>query len=294
MKNPTRVTVRARAKINLDLRILGRRADGYHELRTIFQALTWHDTVTVSRVQGPILITGDASKMPLDHSNLAWRAADALWRAAGSRREPAGARIAIVKRIPAQAGLGGGSSDAATTLVALNEIWGLRLAPSLLAELGLELGADIPFFILGQTAWGEGVGERLTPLELPEAHFAVVFPGVGIRTADVFQAPELTRKTPETTIRGFLKAGGHNDCEPVVTGRSPEVRRALAWLAERGRAQMTGTGSCVFASFADRKAALAALEGLPPGWRGFVARGLDRSPLQERLAAERSRGSGRI
>ena len=147
--------------------------------------------------------------------------------------------------------------------------------PSLLAELGLELGADVPFFVHGETAWGEGVGERLTPLTLPERHFAIVFPGVGIRTAEVFQAPELTRKTPETTIRGFLKAGGRNDCEPVVTGRSPEVRRALAWLAARGEARMTGTGSCVFAAFADRGTADAALEGLPPEWRGFVARGLE-------------------
>ena len=205
-----------------------------------------------------------------------------------------GVDIRLKKRIPVQGGLGGGSSDAATTLVALNEIWGLRLAPSLLAELGLELGADIPFFILGQTAWGEGVGERLTPLELPERHFAVVFPGVGIRTADVFQAPELTRKTPETTIRGFLKAGGHNDCEPVVTGRSPEVRRALAWLAERGKRADDGHRQLRVRVVRRSRAAHAALEGLPPGWRGFVARGLDRSPLQERLAAERSRGSGRI
>jgi 4-diphosphocytidyl-2-C-methyl-D-erythritol kinase len=129
---------------------------------------------------------------------------------------------------------------------------------------------------------------------LPERHFAIVFPGVGIATAEVFQAPELTRKTAKTTIRGFLKAGGRNDCEPVVSGRSPEVRRALAWLSERGEARMTGTGSCVFAAFAGRDRAEAALAGLPPEWRGYVARGLDRSPLQERLAAERSRVSGRV
>jgi len=131
-------------------------------------------------------------------------------------------------------------------------------------------------------------------MELPEKHFAIIFPGVGIATAEVFQAPELTRKTPKTTIRGFLRAGGHNDCEPVVAGRSPEVRRALAWLAEKGDARLTGTGSSVFAAFADRAAAQAALAGLPPEWRGFVARGLDRSPLQERLAAERSRVSGKV
>ncbi len=190
--------------------------------------------------------------------------------------------------------MGGGSSDAATTLIALNEIWGLHLPVGALARIGLRLGADVPLFVHGRSAWGEGVGERLTPLELPERHFAIVFPGVGIPTAEVFQAPELTRKTPETTIRGFLTAGGRNDCEPVVTGRSPEVRRALAWLGERGEAQMTGTGSCVFAAFSDRGSAQAALDGLPPEWSGFVARGLDRSPLQERLAAERSRGSGKV
>lgn len=281
----------APAKLNLFLHVTGRRPDGYHEIQTVFQLIDLADSLhftpradsEIRRVEGP-------AEVPVK-DDLCLRAARRLQAACHLDR---GVDIRLAKQIPLQGGLGGGSSDAATTLVALNEIWGLRLPPSLLAELGLALGADIPFFVLGQTAWGEGVGERLTPLDLPERHFAVVFPGVGIRTTDVFQAPELTRKTPETTIRGFLKAGGHNDCEPVVTGRSPEVRRALAWLAARGKAQMTGTGSCVFASFADRGAALAALEGLPSAWRGFVARGLDRSPLQERLAAERSRSRGRI
>ena len=205
-----------------------------------------------------------------------------------------GADIRLEKRIPVQGGLGGGSSDAATTLVALNEIWGLRLDPAALAAISLELGADIPLFVHGRSAWGEGVGELLTPLELPERYYAIVFPGVGISTAEVFQASELTRKTPKTTIRAFLKAGGHNDCEPVVAGRSPEVRQALAWLSKRGGARLTGTGSCVFAGFASRGAAEVALADLPKKWRGFVARGLDRSPLQERLAAEQSRESGKI
>ena len=149
----------------------------------------------------------------------------------------------------------------------------LRLDPAALSAIGLELGADVPLFIHGRSAWGDGIGERLTPLNLPERHFAIVFPGVGISTAEVFQASELTRKTPKTTIRGFLKAGGHNDCQPVVAGRSPEVRQALAWLSERGEARLTGTGSCVFAGFAEREAAEAALAGLPMEWRGFVARG---------------------
>lgn len=282
----------APAKLNLFLHVTGRRPDGYHELQTVFQLIDLADSLYFTpRTDGEVRRVGGPVEVPAD-ADLCVRAARALQAACGIERR--GVDIRLEKRIPIQGGLGGGSSDAATTLVALNEIWGLRLAPSLLADLGLGLGADVPVFVLGQTAWGEGIGERLTPLELPEKHFAVVFPGVGIPTADVFQAPELTRKTPETTIRGFLKAGGRNDCEPVVTGRSPEVRRALAWLAARGEARMTGTGSCVFAAFADRDAAAAALEGLPPEWRGFVARGLDRSPLQERLAAERSRGSGRI
>jgi 4-diphosphocytidyl-2-C-methyl-D-erythritol kinase len=273
----------APAKLNLFLHVVGRRADGYHEIQTVFQLVDLADRLVIAprrdaeirRLDGPAGIPPE--------EDLCVRAACRLQEASHVGR---GADIRLEKHVPIQGGLGGGSSDAATTLVALNEIWGLRLAPSILAELGLGLGADIPFFIHGRTAWGEGVGERLTPLELPPKHYAIVFPGVGISTAEIFQAPELTRKTPETTIRGFLKAGGRNDCEPVVTGRSPEVRRALAWLAERGRAQMTGTGSCVFAAFVDRGSAQAALDGLPPGWRGFVARGLDRSPLQERLAAE--------
>jgi 4-diphosphocytidyl-2-C-methyl-D-erythritol kinase len=282
----------APAKLNLFLHVTGRRADGYHEIQTVFQIIDLADSLRFTlRSDGEVRRTGGSAEVAAE-DDLCVRAARKLQAACGLERR--GVDIRLEKRIPLQGGLGGGSSDAATTLVALNEIWGLRLAPSLLAELGLGLGADVPLFVLGRSAWGEGIGERLTPLELPERHYAVVFPGVGIATADVFQAPELTRKTPETTIRGFLKAGGRNDCEPVVTGRSPEVRRALAWLSHRGEARMTGTGSCVFAAFAERSAAQAALAGLPAEWRGFVARGLDRSPLQERLAAERSRGSGRI
>jgi 4-diphosphocytidyl-2-C-methyl-D-erythritol kinase len=275
----------APAKLNLFLHIVGRRPDGYHDIQTVFQLVDLADRIFITprRDREIRRLAGPAEIAP--EQDLCLRAARRLQEASGFGR---GAGIRLEKNIPIQGGLGGGSSDAATTLVALNEIWGLRLPPSVLAELGLGLGADIPFFVLGQTAWGEGIGERLTPLELPSKHYAIVFPGVGIPTAEIFQAPELTRKSAETTIRGFLKAGGRNDCEPVVTGRSPEVRRALSWLAKRGDARMTGTGSCVFAAFDDRGSALAALEGLPSGWRGFVARGLGRSPLQERLAAERS------
>ena len=281
----------APAKLNLFLHVTGRREDGHHELETVFQLVDLADTLSftpradgeVRRVEGPAEVSAA--------EDLCLRAALRLREACGSS---AGVDIRLEKRIPIQGGLGGGSSDAATTFVVLNEIWGLRLPVEKLAAIGLGLGADVPVFVHGQSAWGEGVGERLTPLELPQRHYAIVFPGVGMPTAEVFQAPELTRKTPKTTIRAFLRAGGHNDCEPVVAGRSPEVRRALAWLAEKGDARLTGTGSSVFAAFADRGAAEAALAGLPSGWRGYVARGLDRSPLQERLAAERSRVSGKV
>lgn len=281
----------APAKLNLFLHVTGRRPDGYHEIQTVFQLIDLSDSLRFEpRTDDEIRRAAGPREVPATQ-DLCLVAARRL-RSEGNC--PHGIDIHLDKQIPVQGGLGGGSSDAATTLVALNEIWGLRLPVDRLAAIGLEMGADVPLFVRGASAWGEGVGERLTPLELPERHYVIVFPGVGIPTAEVFQAPELTRKTPETTIRGFLKAGGRNDCEPVVTGRSPEVRRALAWLAERGDARMTGTGSCVFAAFADRESAQTALEGLPAGWRGFVARGLDRSPLQERLAAERSRASGRV
>jgi 4-diphosphocytidyl-2-C-methyl-D-erythritol kinase len=282
----------APAKLNLFLHVIGRRADGYHDIQTVYQLIDLADRLTFDpRNDGVIRRFAGPGDVP-EAEDLCVRAARRL-QAEGAANQ--GVEIRLEKRIPIQGGLGGGSSDAATTLVALNEIWGLGIGPDRLAEIGLELGADIPLFIHGHSAWGEGVGERLEPLELSPRHYAIVFPGVGVRTADVFQASELTRKTPKTTIRGFLKAGGHNDCEPVVAGRSPEVRSALAWLSQRGQARLTGTGSCVFAAFADHDAAKAAIVGLPQGWSGFVARGLDRSPLQERLAAERlSRNGGRV
>ncbi len=279
----------APAKLNLFLHVVGRRADGFHEIQTVYQLIDLADRLTFApRNDGEIRWIEGPEELP-EADDLCLRAARRLQEAGGIRK---GVDIRLVKRIPIQGGLGGGSSDAATTLVALNEVWDIGLGVTQLASLGLELGADVPLFVHGRSAWGEGVGERLTPVELPERHFGVIFPGVGVRTADVFQASELTRKTPKTTIRGFLTAGGHNDCEPVVAGRNPEVQKALTWLAARGEARLTGTGSCVFAAFADRGAAKAALADLPQGWRGFVARGLERSPLQERLAAERRSRSG--
>ncbi len=276
----------APAKLNLFLHVLGRRADGYHELQTVYQLIDLADTLSfearddseIRRVEGPATVPAEA--------DLTVRAARLLQAVAGIDN---GVDIRLDKRIPVQGGLGGGSSDAATTLVALNELWGLNLPVENLAEAGLSLGADLPLFIRGHSAWGEGIGERLTPMDLPPRHYAVIFPGVGASTAEVFQASELTRNSPRLTIRAFLQAGGRNDCAPVATGRYPEIARALAWLARRGDARLTGTGSSVFASFAERAQAEAAISDLPGEWTGFVARGLDRSPLQERLAAERAR-----
>jgi 4-diphosphocytidyl-2-C-methyl-D-erythritol kinase len=198
-----------------------------------------------------------------------------------------GADIAVTKRIPLGGGLGGGSSDAATTLVALNRLWGAGLPGEALAELGLSLGADVPVFLFGRNAWAEGVGERLTAVELPPRWYAIVRPPVAVGTAEVFQAPELTRNSPRTTIRGFLEAGGRNDCEAVVAARHPEVREALERLGRFGQARLTGTGSCVFAEFGRREEAERAVAGLPDGWAGFAVRGLARSPLLDRLEAGR-------
>jgi len=277
----------APAKLNLFLHVLGRRDDGYHELQTVCQLIDLADQLAfeprqdseIRRIEGP-------SAVPVD-ADLSVRAARRLQAAAGVRM---GADIWLDKHIPIQGGLGGGSSDAATTLIALNELWHLDWAVERLAEVGRELGADVSLFLHGRSAWAEGIGERLTPVALPPRYFAVIFPGVGASTAEIFQAPELTRNSPKTTIRGFLTAGGRNDCAPVATGRYPEIARALAWLAPRGEARLTGTGSCVFAGFGDRAKATAALADLPQAWSGFVARGLERSPLQGRLAAERMSG----
>ncbi len=288
----TRAPWPAPAKLNLFLHVTGRRADGYHELQTLFQLVDLADAIDIRvRRDGVITRSGGLPGVPPE-ADLAVRAATLLRDAAG---EPAlGADLALEKRIPAGAGMGGGSSDAATVLVALNALWGLGLEAGRLAALGLRLGADVPVFIQGTAAEGRGVGEQLQPVAIPPAWFAVVFPGHPVATAAAFQAPELTRNSPVITISGFLSDGwptrplaGRNDLEPVVAARHAPVRSALEWLGLRGRARMTGSGAAVFATFADRAGAAAALEGLPAGWLGFVTAGIERSPRAARLAAER-------
>jgi 4-diphosphocytidyl-2-C-methyl-D-erythritol kinase len=214
--------------------------------------------------------------------DLVVRAARALKQASGTRL---GAEITVKKKIPLGGGLGGGSSDAATTLMALNQMWKLGYTSEQIATFSVALGADVPVFVAGQSAWAEGVGEKLTPVSLgPDSWYVVVFPGVAVPTAAVFQAAELTRNSRPTTMRGFLETGGRNDCEAVVRARFPAVGEALDWLGRHAKARLTGTGSCVFAKFARAAEAERVAARVPDEWRAFVARGLDSSPLLEELA----------
>lgn len=270
----------APAKLNLMLHIVGRRSDGYHELQTVFQLLDWCDTLEITVLESAAIERAAGPAEVPEAADLTVRAARALQERSGTTL---GARIATTKRIPLGGGLGGGSSDAATTLVALNHLWATGLTIDELAALGLELGADVPVFVHGSSAWAEGLGERLTPISLPERWFVVVHPGVSVATREIFQAPELTRNSPITTIRGFFDSGGRNDCEPVVRARFPQVAEALDWLARFAPSRLTGTGACVFASFKSAAEAERVAARVPDRWTSFVARGLAESPLQDQM-----------
>jgi len=278
----------APAKLNLCLHIVGRRADGYHLLQSAMQFISLADQLSFyARPPGVIERIGGLADVP-EEADLVVRAARLLTE---SVRTSGGVAIAVDKRIPVQGGLGGGSSDAATVLVALNELWGAGLSLDELAALGLRLGADVPLFVRGRAAWAEGVGERLTPCEFDESVYLVVKPDAAVSTAEIFQAPELTRNSPITTIRAFRAGGGRNDCASTVRGRVPQVAEALDWLQQFGDARLTGTGACVFVSMVDEGAAERAKAQLPARWTGFVSRGLNSSPLLTRLALERSGGA---
>jgi 4-diphosphocytidyl-2-C-methyl-D-erythritol kinase len=270
----------APAKLNLFLHVTGRRPDGYHELQTLFQLIDLTDRIGIQvRSDGRIERLGGPSVVPPE-TDLTVRAALALKAATGT---PLGASLTVEKHIPVGGGLGGGSSDAATTLLVLNQLWGCRLPLSELDRIGTRLGADVPVFLHGSSAWAEGRGDKLDPVTLPPRWYVVIRPGVSVGTAEVFQAPELTRNSPLITIRGFLESGGHNDCEPVVRARFPEVREALQWLSQSAPAMLTGTGSCIFAGFESESEARDVAARVPQRWTGFVARGLNTSPVHERL-----------
>ncbi|MCG6900278.1 MAG: 4-(cytidine 5'-diphospho)-2-C-methyl-D-erythritol kinase [Gammaproteobacteria bacterium] len=266
----------APAKLNLLLHVVGRRADGYHELQTLFQFLTLSDWLYFDvHQQAGVALAGQPAGVPAS-ADLCVRAAALLLE---TTHRNAGVTIYNDKRLPVGGGLGGGSSDAATTLLVLNRLWSLGLSPDELARLGLSLGADVPVFIHGQAAWAEGIGEKLTPVTPPEAWYFVLVPPVSISTAVIFSDPGLTRDTPRTKIPDLLQGTGHNDCEAVVRRRYPQVAAAIDWLSAFAPARLTGTGGCVFAAFETQAAAQAVAAQLPADWSGFVARGVNRSPL---------------
>jgi 4-diphosphocytidyl-2-C-methyl-D-erythritol kinase len=277
----------APAKLNLFLHVTGRRPDGYHELQTVFQLIDLCDKISIAVREDGVIERPDGPAGVDPESDLTVRAARALQQATGCRL---GATLRVRKRIPMGGGLGGGSSDAATVLLGLNSVWGCGLPIDALARLGLPLGADVPVFVRGSSAWGEGVGENLQSLELPEAWYVVIHPGVHVGTRDVFQSPELTRNSPVITIRAFFQSGGRNDCEPVVRGRFPEVAEALDWLGRFAPARLTGTGSCIFASCATAIDAERIAAQVPDRWTSYVARALNVSPVHELLLARSNSG----
>jgi 4-diphosphocytidyl-2-C-methyl-D-erythritol kinase len=273
----------APAKLNLFLHITGRRADGYHLLQSVFMLIDWCDTLHIERRDDGIISREDlTTELPDD--DLTVRAAKALQAFAHERQ---GAHIGIAKHVPAQAGMGGGSSDAATCLLALNRLWGLNLPPSKLEEIGLQLGADVPFFLRGRNAWVEGIGEKITPIALPIGRFAIVKPPAGLDTRLIFAAPDLQRDTPAAIISGFAahsEAGvsnfrfdfGHNDLQPVAQRLCPAVTEAIEWLGHQGlKARMTGSGSSVFATMPHE----AELAEAPQGWQVRKCSNLAAHPL---------------
>lgn len=277
----------APAKLNLFLHVTGRRDDGYHLLQSVFQLVDLHDELHFTlRDDDAIVRVTDIVGVPAE-DDLIVRAARLLKAAAAERGLPTtGVDIEIDKRLPMGGGIGGGSSDAATTLIALNHLWDTRLSRAELMRIGLSLGADVPFFLLGRNAFVEGIGERLTPLDTPDSWFVLVHPGVSVPTPLIFKSPELTRDSKVVTIADFserLPAFGKNDLQAVAARAFPPVADALKWLSDFGEARMTGSGACVFAAFASQDDADAALRRVPPEWRAWKTRTLAAHPMAHLL-----------
>lgn len=285
----------APAKLNLFLHITGRRADGYHDLQTVFRLLDWGDTVHLRpRPDGVIARVGAGAEGVEEADDLMIRAAKMLREETNGGQ---GVDIGVEKRIPMGGGFGGGSSDAATVLVALDRMWDSSLGCGRLAALGLQLGADVPVFVHGRNAWADGVGEILTAIDLPPAWYVVASPGVHAATAGLFQAPDLTRNAAPAKIAGFLSGTSPfgavlgNAFEPVLRCREPAVEAMFAMLARIGTPRLTGSGSGCFVEFAERGSAEAALASLPPGTNAWLARGADRSPLLDAVEAFNNAGA---
>jgi 4-diphosphocytidyl-2-C-methyl-D-erythritol kinase len=277
------------AKLNLFLYITGQRANGYHELQTLFQFVDYGDSLSFTpRNDGQIVLTTPVDGVA-DEDNLVVRAARLLQRHANC---PLGADISLIKRIPMGGGLGGGSSNAATVLVALNTLWECGLSDQQLAALGVTLGADVPVFVMGHAAFAEGIGEILQPVEPEEKWYLVAHPGVHIPTPMIFGDAELTRDTPKRPINVLLSTAWTNDCQPIAIKRFCEVEQLVSWLLEYAPSRMTGTGACVFAEFATEHEARQVLDQIPSSVTGFVAKGVNVSPLH-RFREEWLRAAGK-
>ena len=283
----------APAKLNLFLRVLGRRPDGYHDIQTVFRILDWGDRVHLRpRADGQVVRYGTDLAQVDASADLTLRAAHLLKSSANVAQ---GVDIHVEKRIPLGGGFGGGSSDAATTLVALDRLWSTRLGTDALARLGARLGADVPVFVHGRNAWAEGIGERLSSLELPPAWYLLVAPAVHADTAELFSEPELTRNAEAVTIADFVSGAPlDNAFEPVLRRREPAVEAAFVALAPHGRPRMTGSGSGCFIEFARREPAEAALAALPSGLHAWVAAGAARSPLLDACEADPPQGRRQV
>lgn len=272
----------APAKLNLFLHITGRRPDGYHELQSIFQFLDCCDYIHCEITDEPSIVRlTDVPGVPAE-SDLIVRAAQALQKRIGGQQ---GVRLSIKKTLPMGGGIGGGSSDAATVLLALNYLWDAQCSVDELADLGLTLGADVPVFVRGHTAWAEGVGEQLTAVDVPEPWYVVLHPEVSISTAVIFNDSELTRDSDAITIRDFLAGAGRNDCEPVVRCHYPAVAEALDWLDQHGKGRLTGTGSCVFSAFDTQEQAERVSQLASAKWQTSVAKGMNLSLMHQMLAS---------
>ncbi|MGO1248106.1 MAG: 4-(cytidine 5'-diphospho)-2-C-methyl-D-erythritol kinase [Oceanisphaera sp.] len=274
-------TLPAPAKLNLFLSITGRRDDGYHNLQSLFQFVDYGDALTFTEAPDNELTLTPTLDGVLPEQNLIIKAARLLQAHTGCTQ---GAQIHLTKRLPMGGGLGGGSSDAATTLVALNRLWQLKLSTNTLAELAVSLGADVPVFVRGYAAFAEGIGEQLTPAYPDEPWYLILCPAVSVATATIFNDPELTRNSKVLSLQQWLNRPWHNDCEALVKKRYPEVAKLLSWLLEYAPSRMTGTGACIFASFDSQQAAEAVLAKAPVGVLGFVAKGCNQSPLLSELA----------
>ena len=263
------------AKLNLMLHITSQREDGYHNLQTVFQFIDLFDDMTFTKTDNGIQRISGNEQVP-EQDDLIVKAAKLLQTVSSTQQ---GVDISIIKNIPMGGGLGGGSSNAATTLMALNKLWDLNLTKTELQQMGLQLGADVPIFIFGQNAWAEGVGDELLTLNLPESWFLIIHPQVFVSTGQIFSSKHLTRDSHPITIRAFLEGSGENDCQPVACGLYPEIQNAIDWLNQFSPARMTGTGACIFAIFESAEKANIVKSQIPENWTGFVARGLNDNPV---------------